>query len=172
MAPKRRTVFKTNYSKTNNQQRRFSPRAIGMTANGRNKSISSTQQKEQSRSTRQKKYQQNENEFNDIEEGELSIVFLTYTRDIVGTSKENSKSMSIDSNDVDSDNQDLSTSNSCSNPNITGDQVKTSSNVQFDINDDDDSNEFQAMFMSNGPLSKSRSNFSSTPLARSIQNKP
>ena len=79
--------------------------------------------------------------------------------------------MSVDSNDVVSDNQELSTSKSCSNPNIAGDQVKTSSNIQFDINDDDDPNEFQAMFMSNGSLSKSHSNFSLTPLARSIQNK-
>ncbi|CAF1416781.1 unnamed protein product [Rotaria sp. Silwood1] len=153
MAPKRKTVSKTSCSKTNNQQHRFSQRVIAMAKDGTNKSISSTQQKKQSRSARQKKkYQQNENEFNDIEE-------------------ENPKSMNIDFSDVDSDNQELSTSNSCSNTSIAGDQVKPSSNVEFDIADDDDSNEFQAMFMSNGSLSKSRSNCSSTPLVRSVQNK-
>ncbi|CAF3798012.1 unnamed protein product [Rotaria sp. Silwood1] len=143
MAPKRKTVSKTSCSKTNNQQHRFSQRVIAMAKDGTNKSISSTQQKKQSRSARQKK----------------------------STSKENPKSMNIDFSDVDSDNQELSTSNSCSNTSIAGDQVKPSSNVQFDIADDDDSNEFQAMFMSNGSLSNSRSNCSSTPLVRSVQNK-
>ncbi|CAF4863300.1 unnamed protein product [Rotaria sp. Silwood1] len=143
MAPKRKTVSKTSCSKTNNQQHRFSQRVIAMAKDGTNKSISSTQQKKQSRSARQKK----------------------------STSKENPKSMNIDFSDVDSDNQELSTSNSCSNTSIAGDQVKPSSNVEFDIADDDDSNEFQAMFMSNGSLSKSRSNCSSTPLVRSVQNK-
>jgi hypothetical protein len=79
--------------------------------------------------------------------------------------------MSIDYNDINSSNQELSTSDSCdSNTNNVGVEVKTSSAIQFDIDDDDDTDEFKAMFMSNARTSKTRPNYASTPLIRSQHN--
>ncbi|CAF4849064.1 unnamed protein product, partial [Rotaria sp. Silwood1] len=161
MAPKRKNISETSSSKTTTQQRRCSQRAIGLTSNnGTNKSVVLTQQKKQSRSKRRqnKKYHNSEKQFDVIEED---------------TSTENSKSMNIDSNDVDSGDQDSSGSNSCSNTSNADGQVKEPSSIQLDIgDDDDDTHEFQAMFMSNATLSKSHPNSSSTPLVRSRQDKP
>jgi hypothetical protein len=77
--------------------------------------------------------------------------------------------MSIDHIDINSSNQEVSTSDSCySNTNNIGVEVKTSSSIQFDIDDDDDdTDEFKAMFMSNAFTSKTRPNSASTPLIRS-----
>jgi hypothetical protein len=81
--------------------------------------------------------------------------------------------MSIDSNNISSDNQELSTSGSCrpdtSNIGIPG---KISSAGQFHIDDDDDdddddSDEFKGMFMYNTLTSKTRPSYTSTPLVRS-----
>ncbi|CAF2744270.1 unnamed protein product [Rotaria sp. Silwood2] len=72
--------------------------------------------------------------------------------------------MNIDTSDVDSGDQDPSTSNTCSNTSNADRQVKEPSGIQFDIGDDDDTNEFQAMFMSNATLPKSHPNCCSTPL--------
>ncbi|CAF3249836.1 unnamed protein product [Rotaria sp. Silwood2] len=76
--------------------------------------------------------------------------------------------MSIDSNDADSDQQEVLMSNSCSLNTSYGDaNVKTSTVSQFDIDDDDDTSEFEAMFMPKAPRLKAISNYSSTPLVRS-----
>jgi hypothetical protein len=77
--------------------------------------------------------------------------------------------MSIESNDIDSSNQELSNSNSGhSNTSNIGTQAETISATQLDIDDDeDDLDEFKAMFMSNAYTSKSHRNYASTPLVRS-----
>lgn len=79
--------------------------------------------------------------------------------------------MSMDSNDIDACEEESSTS-SCSNTNNASAQIKASSGVQFDIADDDDSNEFQAMFMTNSTVSKKGPNHSSTPLVRYRPDQP
>jgi hypothetical protein len=77
--------------------------------------------------------------------------------------------MSIDSNDIDSTSKESSSSDSAySNRSNTFSQGKTSSARQFDIEDDeDDIDEFKAMFMSKAYTSKTRPNYASTPLIRS-----
>jgi hypothetical protein len=77
--------------------------------------------------------------------------------------------MSIDSNDIDSADQELSSSASCC-PDISniGIQGKPPSDGQLHIDDDDDdTDEFIAMFMPNTFTSKTRSSYTSTPLVRS-----
>ena len=80
--------------------------------------------------------------------------------------------MSIDSNDVGSGDKESSASDSCFNTSYTSTQVKPSQGDPFNVgDDDDDTDEFQAMFMSNRSSSKSRPNYSSTPLVRFEQSK-
>ena len=78
--------------------------------------------------------------------------------------------MSIDSNDINSGDQESSSSDSyCSNTSNIGIQGKTSSSTgQVNIDDDDDdTDEFKAMFMSNARASNTRPSYTSTPLVRS-----
>ena len=76
--------------------------------------------------------------------------------------------MSIDSNNINSSNPEMSTADSsCSNTSNGDVEPKTPSAIQFDIEDDDENDEFKSMFMSNAFASRTRVNYASTPLIRS-----
>ncbi|CAF5005139.1 unnamed protein product [Rotaria sp. Silwood1] len=156
MSPKRKTIAATVSSKTT--IKRQSERVVGKIVHEANKSdVNAQKQQSRPRSTgkKNKRCYKSSNLDNDLE--------VITEEDL----KESPKSMSIDSNDTDSGQQELSMSNSCSsNRSYEDKNVKTSTASQFDIADDDTS-EFEAMFMPKTPRLKAKSNYNSTPLVRS-----
>ncbi|CAF2690221.1 unnamed protein product [Rotaria sp. Silwood2] len=158
MAPKRKNNSGKD-SSTTTKQRRLTKRVIGtMEPHNESKFQVATQQKKQLQS---KKKQDKKCVANDNTENQLDSIMEDTSKD--------PKSMSIDSNDFNPMDPELSTSGSyCSNTSNTGIQVKTSSTTNFHIeDDDDDTDEFQTMFMSNAFASKTRPDYASTPLVRS-----
>ncbi|CAF1089671.1 unnamed protein product [Rotaria sp. Silwood1] len=158
MAPKRKNNSGKGSSITM-KQHRLTKRVIGtMEPHNKNKSQIATQEKKQLQSKKKqgKKCVANENTENQLDS-------------IMEDTSKDPKSMSVDSNDFNPTDPELSTSGSyCSNTSNTGIQVKTSSTANFHIeDDDDDTDEFQAMFMSNAFASKTRPDYASTPLVRS-----
>jgi hypothetical protein len=172
MAPKWLSNETTKSSKTIKPKQRCSQRVLDMMNNhGKNKSMILTQKKQSKQS--QPVHANEENELDIIEQGQLLIFLLLRIcmNHIVDASQEN-KAMSIDSIDADSDDQEASTGDAFINTLNASVHVKPSSKAPLNIiDDDDDTEEFEALFMSNR-TSKSSINYSSTPLVESRQDKP